>query len=153
MDPFIPGMILPIDGGAGPVFFQWNPREITGPSASANWAAVMVAGREFPYLEYSCGQVSNIQFDLYYSTRSDAGAAVMAAFWSLNAMTTPKQIGASYSRPPIVTLRLGGFLNEKSVITEVSPNFIPGRGPEFSASLLPREAKIHLTFWRYKNGN
>ena len=147
---FIKGMILPIDGGAGPVTFQWNPEGIMGPSAQASWSAIAVAGREFPYLQYASGQQSNIQFDLWWSTVSDSGAAVTAAFWMLNALTTPIPRGISYSRPPLVMLILGTFLREISVVCEVRPNFIIGTGPYFANTLLPAEAKISLNLWRWR---
>jgi hypothetical protein len=149
MSNFIRGMILPIDGGI-PVPFQWNPRDINGPSAQATWSPIAVAGKEFPYLQYASGQQSNIQFDLWWNTESDSGAAVVAAFWALNALTTPIPRGMSYSRPPIVMLILGSFLRELSVVCEVRPNFVIGTGPYFANTLLPAEAKISLNLWRWR---
>jgi hypothetical protein len=146
---FIRGMILPIDGGL-PVQFQWNPHDINGPGAQATWSPIAVAGREFPYLQYASGQQSNIQFDLWWSTESDHGASVTAAFWALNSLTTPIPRGMSYSRPPIVMLILGSFLRELSVVCEVRPNFIIGTGMNFANTLLPAEAKISVNLWRWR---
>jgi len=148
-DSFTRGMILPIDGGI-PVYFQWNPHDISGPGAQATWSPIAVAGRELPYLQYASGQQSNIQFDLWWSTTTDSGAAVTAAFWALNSLTTPIPRGMSYSRPPIVMLILGSFLRELSVVCEVRPNFVIGTGPYFANTLLPAEAKISLNLWRWR---
>lgn len=147
---FVKGMILPIDGGAGPVIFQWNPTRLNGPNANAIWSTIAVAGREIPYLQYANGNSSNIPIDLIYQTESDHGAAVVAAFWALNALTTPIPRGMSYSRPPIVMLILGAFLRELCVVTEVRPDFVIGTGPYFANTLLPAEAKISLNLWRWR---
>lgn len=149
MNGFSHGMILPIDGGV-PVTFQWNPREIRGPGGQAKYAAIEVAGREFPYIQYSNGQPSNIQFDTLWSTVNDAGVAVLAAFWALNSLTTPIPRGMSYSRPPRVMLILGGFLREMCVVCEVTPKFSVGTGPHFKDTLLPAIATISLNLWRWR---
>lgn len=148
--PFIRGMLLPLDGGAGPVIFQWNPTRMKGPNASASWAATAVAGREHPYLQYTSGQQSNIPLDLIYQTESDGGAAVIAAFWQLMALTTPTPRGVSYQRPPLVVLRIGSWPSEICVVTEIRPDFAIGTGPEFANTLLPAEATISVNLWRWR---
>ena len=147
---FSKGMIIPIDGGAGPIIFQWNPTNIKGPSAAATWSPIAVAGREFPYLQYASGQVSNIPLDLIYQTESDNGAAVIAAFWQLNALTTPTPRGMSYSRPPLVVLRLGAWPSQICVVPEVRPDFEIGTGPDFAGTLFPAYATISVNLWRWR---
>lgn len=149
MEQHVRGMILAMDPGIAPIRFQWNPDVLNGPTASATWSPIAVAGREFPYLQYASGGVSNIPLDLTYHTESDSGAAVTAAFWALNALTTPRKRGLSYNRPPLVILILGAFLREVCVVTEVRPNFIIGTGPYFSNTLLPAQAKISINLWRW----
>jgi len=139
------GQIIPIDGGGGAIRFQWNPREITGPTASAQYAVIAVAGREFPYLEYSNGQQSHIRFDLEYSTASDNGSLVKSNFQALNALTKPSVRGASMSRPPRVMFIFGSFLRERCVVVEVQPNFSK---VFHEADLMPLHAKIGVTLWR-----
>jgi hypothetical protein len=147
---FTRGMIIPLDGGAGPVRFQWNPTRLRGPNASATWAAIAVAGREHPYLQYSSGQQSNIPLDLIYQTESDGGAEVLAAFLQLMALTTPIPRGVSYKRPPLVALRIGAWPTEICVVTEIRPDFVVGTGPEFADTLLPAEATISVNLWRWR---
>lgn len=145
MQPFTRGQIIPLQGIIFPIRFQWNPREINGPTASATYATLPVAGREFPFIEYSHGQQSSIRFDLEYSTQDDNGALVKANYLALNALTRPLPGGSSMKKPPLVMLILGNFLRERCCITEVTPNF--SRTFD-SGSYLPHHAKISINMWR-----
>ena len=145
MQPFTKGQIIPLDGIVLPIRFQWNPREINGPTASATYATLATAGREFPFIEYSHGQQSSIRFDLEYSTQSDNGAMVKANYLALNMLTKPIPRGASLKRPPLVMLILGNFLRERCCITEVTPNFSRTFDND---TLLPHHARISINMWR-----
>ena len=148
--PYNQGVIIPIDGGGGVIRFQYNPDTVNGPSAQAKWAQIEVSGREFPYLQYSNGNVSQIRFDLIFATRDDSGASVKSRWQSLNSLTIPSSRGGGLSRPPIVMLILGTFLRERCVVAEITPYFRIGRGPNFADSLLPDQARIGITLWRIR---
>lgn len=145
MNSFTQGQIIPLGGLIPPIRFQWNPREINGPTATSTYATMRVAGRQFPYIEYSNGEQSSIRFDLEYSTRSDNGSMVKANYLLLNSLTMPLTIGKTMQQPPMVMLILGNFLRERCVVTEVTPNF-----PRLfdRDTLLPLQAKISINMWR-----
>lgn len=144
MRPFIRGMLIPLDGGAGPVIFQWNPAEVTGPDANPQYATIGVAGRQFPLVQYSNGKDSVIRFDLQAS-RTMSAADVMDLYDSLIALTKPQSLGQGVARPPKVRFMLGDFLNENVVVQQVQPKFSRMFDP---VSILPTEAKISVTLLR-----
>lgn len=145
MQSFTQGQIIPLSGLIMPIRFQWNPREINGPTAMSTYATMKVAGRQFPYIEFSNGEQSSIRFDLEYSTRSDNGAMVKANYLALNALTMPVISGRSMQQPPMVMLILGSFLRERCIVTEVTPNFSKVFD---SQTLLPHHARISINMWR-----
>ena len=149
MQTSIKGMILPIDGFAGAVRFQYNPNMLRGPAISPQYAAISVAGRELPFLQYQSGGLSAMPFDLTYHTESDGGVAVMAAWTSLVSLTTPVQLGFGSARPPRVVFIFGDWPRYTWVISGLSPNFAVGDGGPFTRSLLPSQAIIAVTLTRW----
>lgn len=149
METSTKGMILPIDGFVSPVRFQYNPNTLRGPAINPQYAAISVAGREFPFLHYTSGALSGLPFDLTYHTESDNGAAVMAAWESLVALTSPVSFGFGAARPPRVVFIFGDWRRYTWVITGLNPNFAVGDGGPFTRSLLPSQAIISVTLTRW----
>lgn len=149
MQTSVKGIILPIDGFVAPVRFQYNPNMLRGPGVTPQYAAISVAGREFPYLHYTSGAMSTLPFDLTYHTESDGGVAVMAAWFSLVALTTPVSFGFGAARPPRVVFIFGDWPRYTWVISGLNPNFAVGDGGPFSRSLLPSQAIIAITLTRW----
>ena len=149
METSVKGMILPIDGIAGAIRFQYNPYMLRGPSVAPQYAAISVAGREFPYLQYQGGGMSVMPFDLTYHTESDGGVAVMAAWYTLESLTRPVSFGFGSARPPRVKFILGDWPRYTWVISGLNPNFAIGDGGPFRRSLLPSQAiiAVNLTRW------
>lgn len=149
MERTVKGMILPIDSIGAPVLFQYNPDVLRGPTIAPQYAALSVAGRELPYLQYSGGGMSAMPFDLTFHTESDGGAAVMAAWLSLVSLTSAFSFGFGAARPPRVIFILGSWPRYTWVITGLNPNFAIGTGGTFRNSLLPSQAIIGITLTRW----
>jgi hypothetical protein len=141
------GMIIPIDGIASPVIFQWNPKDVVGFDAHPEWSTLFVAGRGSPYLQYSNGKEQILKITIEAS-RYDNGDGYVAGFYeSLISLTKPTITTGVMKRPPRVMLVLGAFLREMCIITEVSPRFNELFAPE---TLLPFHGEFSVTFVRYE---
>ncbi len=140
------GMMMPIDGGGAPVVFQYNPCELNGPSAEAEYATIGVGGSEHPYMQYSHGKESVIQFELV-SARDMGEGQVKAMHQALVALTKPEKKGVGPGSPPRVMFILGGFIREKCIVKSVQPRFRRFHNPE---SLMPNEGRFQITLWKWK---
>ena len=144
MNLFTPGLIIPLMGGAS-IRFLWNPYQIEGPTADANWVPVHAAGRELPYLHYTHGRISVIRFEIDLS-RADRGVSfVKQMIDSLRSLTAPTVIGSGVNHPPPLKLILGDAIREICVLKRVRPKTF---GPAHPTQLLPYHGRVGLTFWR-----
>lgn len=140
------GALIPLEGGIPAVEFEWNPSQITGPTAKANWAQINCAGGVAPFLQFSHREQSNIQFDLKFSKNVHSWDYVNAMWRNLEAMTMPVVPLSSVNRPPRVRFALGDFLWELVVVSEVRPVFDKVFEP---MTLLPKFSTISINLWRY----
>jgi hypothetical protein len=138
-------MIIPLEGGGGPVRFQWNPERINGPSASPNWVPIRVYGRELPYYQYTTGGTSAIQFVIQLSAGDAGPAFVKGIIERLHRLTKPMPGMGGAKHPPRVIVILGAALREMCVLREVRPE---RHGVADPGTLQHHEANVSLTFWR-----
>ena len=139
------GMILPIEGGS-PIFFQWNPEKIGGPIAKAGWDAIKTAGREQPFLEYSCGDATSYKFSIQLSRMDNPDEFVSETIKRLVDLTKPRMLGGKVKRPSRVMFMLGAFIRKVCVVTDVDP---ASKGIFHPDSLLPFDAEVSLTLMEY----
>lgn len=142
--PPIKGMMIPLDGPGTPVVFQYNPAEVGGPVAEAEYATLGVGGKELPYLQYSHGKEAPITFTLT-AARSMSGAEVIAMHKALQSLTKPFKKGVGPGSPPRVMLILGALMRETVVVKNVQPRFRRFHTPE----LLPGEGLFQVTLWKW----
>jgi hypothetical protein len=147
---FAKGMLIPIDFGFAPVIFQWNPVALPGPLVNPEYASIGTYGREYPYREYVGGKDSGFRLELLFTSDDGTGASVIAAWKQLEDLTRPRPSGMGGNRPPRVMVILPGWLREICVVTEVSPQFVIGRGGKYRETLAPSEATISVTFGRWR---
>jgi hypothetical protein len=145
MAEFMRGMILPTEGG-GPVFFQWNPEKIGGPIAKAGWDVIKTAGREQPYLEYSCAESTVYKFTIQLSRMDNPDEFVSETIKRLVGLTKPIMAGGKVKRPPRVMFMLGSFLRKTCVVLDVDPI---SKGIFHPHSLLPFDAEVAITLAEY----
>ncbi|MEW6352509.1 MAG: hypothetical protein AB1646_25970 [Thermodesulfobacteriota bacterium] len=145
--PFMRGMILPLEGGGQAIIFEWNPKQIEGPGAKAEYAQIKTAGRETPFLQYSNGDVISIRFDLELS-RSDFGDGyVKGVVDNLVRLTKPTVRGQGVNRPPRVKFLFGNLLRRTCIVAEVNPVF---KGQFNPLTLEPYGASVSVLLWEYK---
>jgi hypothetical protein len=137
-------MMIPLDGPGTPVIFQYNPSEVGGPVAEADYATMGVGGRELPYLQYSHGKESAITFELI-AAKSMSGAEVSGMHKALQSLTKPFKKGVGPGNPPRVMLILGGLMRETVVVKSVQPKFRRFHTPD----LVPNEARFQVTLWKW----
>ena len=143
---YVRGQVIPLEGGGSPVRFQFNPHRYDGPTAVAGWDQVKVAGRDQPWLQFSCGETTVLKVDIKLS--SDGGASVKDQVDALTAFKRPTVRGAGVNHPPRLKLILGSFVRLNCVLKEVSPSF---GHPADPATLMPYHGDLTLTFWEYTN--
>lgn len=144
MHPFTRGLIVPIEGTASPVVFQWNPEEIDGPGGDANWVPIDVAGREQPYLQYTHGNLSVIEFELQFSRHDNPDGYVQNQIDNLVNLTKPTVKMAGLSRPPLVMLILGNRPRTTCVVKSAEPSTF---GTAHPISLDPYQAAVRVKLW------
>jgi hypothetical protein len=137
-------MMIPLDGPGTPVIFQFNPNEVNGPIAEADYASMGVGGRELPYLQYSHGKEAAITFELVAARTMSAGE-VNAMHGALKALTKPFKKGVGPGSPPRVMLILGGFMRETVVVKSVHPKFKRFHNPDLN----PNEGRFQVTLWKW----
>lgn len=143
---FIRGMIIPIEGGIAAIRFQWNPRELRGFTAHADYAELKVIGRDTPFLQFSSGQVKQLDIELEFSKGSNGDGYVMGMVNSVQELTKPLVKGATLHRPPRVMWIFGEMPKKLCVITRADSHFsVP-----FSATLDPQQARVSLTLLEHK---
>ena len=143
---FLRGMIIPMEGGGPPIVFQWNPASTEGPTAAANWDQVVTAASGIPFLHFGGGAGSEIRFELIFSRENHGDGWVEGRIEALRRLTVPVA-GRGMRRPPLVKLAIGRAIREVCVTRDVRPV----RGILAAPwSLLPREARVAVTFLRWR---
>jgi hypothetical protein len=111
------GMLIPNDGGGGPITFQWNPISVHVQKV-INWQHLRVVGREHAFQQYACGEprTYTISFELSASNRGKS--FVKETVDQIMELTKPT-VGGTVKRPPECTLILGDFINLKCIVHRV----------------------------------
>jgi hypothetical protein len=114
---FTRGMIIPLDGDASIVTFQWNPKAVLQ-DKSIKWQHLKVAGREQPYVQYGCGEPTKYVFPFTISRSNNGPDFVKFVQEQLLQLTKPTA-GGTVKRPPLCQLILGMYLNITCFVTDV----------------------------------
>ena len=148
MLPFMRGQLIPIDGGSGPIRFQWNPREITGPTAKADYAILKCAGGIQPFLQFACRDVPETHFELIFTGERLDDSSVIDRVEALQRLTEPTVRGQGIARPPRVKFIMGNFPRQTCVVVEAQPVYSQMHGP---MSLAPLYARVSVGLWRVRD--
>lgn len=118
---FTRGMIIPIDGNARPITFQWNPK-IVNIQKLILWQHIRVAGREHGFQQYGCGEprIYSITFELSRSNNSDR--FVKSNVDDIMELTKPQDVGGTVKRPPICMLIMGDYIQLMCIVRQVRVN-------------------------------
>jgi hypothetical protein len=139
------GMMIPLEGGGKTVTFQFNPSELLGPTARAEYATLAVQGGDSPYMQFSHRREAVIQFDLI-ATRELSESDAKQMQQDLDSLTIPIKRGIGPAKPPKVMFIFGKLLREKCVVINVEPKF----RRIFSPSLMADECRFRVELWRWK---
>jgi len=141
---FVKGMVIPTEGGGGPILFQWNPRTVKE-DKGARWAKLQPIGREQPILQFSIGQARVISFNIDVSEPGGTGMSAKSYIDQFIELTKPS-VGGNVKRPPKLQLILGQAIKMTCVLTAVSNAY----GPLFHPMTLgPQQSTVRLTFTEF----
>jgi hypothetical protein len=141
---FTRGMLIPLDGDADVVNFQWNPKAVIQ-DKKIRWNHLKVAGREQPFQQYGCGEARIFIFPFSVSNSNNGANFVKTVQEALLKYTKPTA-GGTVKRPPIAQLILGMYLNIRCVVRDIKV-----QNEEFfnPYTLLPSSAEIVVTVEEY----
>jgi hypothetical protein len=141
---FTRGMLIPLDGEASVVVFQWNPSQVIQ-DKKIKWNHLRVAGREQPFQQYGCGEARVFIFPFTVSNSNNGENYVKFVQDEILKYTKPTA-GGTVKRPPIAQLILGQYLNIRCIVRDFK-----AQNQEFFTpiSLLPSSAEIALTVEEY----
>jgi hypothetical protein len=141
---FTRGMIIPLDGDASVITFQWNPKSVMQ-DKSIKWQHLAVAGREQPFQQYGCGQPHKYVFPFTVSRSNNGPDFVKWVQDELLKLTKPTA-GGTVKRPPLCQVILGTYLNIKCIVTDVR-----FQSEEFfdPINLLPTSCEAVISVERY----
>lgn len=137
--PNTSAMLIPMEGGGGPIGFQWNPHKIHR-SKKIKYNQLRVAGREQPILQYGCGeaQTYTIEFDVSRYNRGDSH--VKDTVDKIFKLTKPT-VGGFIKRPPRCEFILGDAINVTVFVASIDVEYGPLYNP---TSLLPYMSKVTM---------
>jgi hypothetical protein len=104
------------------------------------------AGNNQPFLQYTCGGANLVDFTIDVSRYNNSDFFVRGTMGSLIALASTTDTGASVKRPPKVMFISGESLSILCVVDKVVATFGIRANPN---TLLPYEAKIHVTLMRW----
>lgn len=137
-------MIIPLDGSASVITFQWNPKAIIE-NKSIRWQHLKVAGREQPFQQYGCGEPDKYIIPFSISRSNNSPDFVKYVQKELLNLTKPTA-GSQVKRPPICQIILGGYLNMTCIVVDVRFQTQEFFDP---LTLLPTSCEAVLTLERY----
>lgn len=141
---FTRGMIIPLDGDASIITFQWNPKSVMRDKA-IKWQHLKVAGREQPFQQYGCGEVEKYVFPFTISNSNNGPDFVKLVQDQLMKLTKPTA-GRTVKRPPLCQLILGMYLNLMCIVTDVRFQSVEFFDP---INLLPTSCEAIVSVERY----
>ena len=114
---FVRGMIIPLDGDADVVVFQWNPKAVIS-DKKIKWQHLKVAGREQPFQQYGCGEPQTFIFPFSISRSNNDDSYVVSVQDSILAFTKPTA-GGTVKRPPLCQVILGSAYDITCFVRDV----------------------------------
>jgi hypothetical protein len=141
---FTRGMLIPLDGEASVITFQWNPSSVVQ-DKKIKWNHLKVAGREQPFQQYGCGEAKIYMFPFTISRSNNAPNFVMMVQDQIMEYTKPTA-GGTVKRPPLAQLILGAYLNLKCIVRDVKFQNIEFYDP---INLLPTSSEALVTVEEY----
>ena len=114
---FTRGMLIPLDGDASVITFQWNPKSVII-DKEIHWQHLRVAGREQPFQQYGCGEVRKVVLPFTISRYNNGLDFVMNVQTELLKYTKPTA-GGTVKRPPLAQLILGSYLNMQCIVRAI----------------------------------
>lgn len=152
---FTRGMIVPIDGAANIVTFEWNPYEVQI-IKDTHWRGIHVAGREQPVFQYGCGEAQKVVLAIEVSQTNNPDFFVRGYFDTLTDLARPYVIGMGVNRPTRVQLILGDDLNMCCFIERLGFRYGSHRGQTHHHTYLahpdtlyPREGHVVIDLMEY----
>lgn len=141
---FTRGMLIPLDGEAGIITFQWNPNTIITDKA-IKWQHLKVAGREQPFQQYGCGEARIFVFAFTISRSNNAPNFVKMVQDQILEYTKPTA-GGTVKRPPLAQVILGSYLNIQCIVRNVKFQAVQFFDP---INLLPTSCEAVLVVEEY----
>ena len=141
---FTRGMLIPLDGEASVITFQWNPSQVIQ-DKKIKWNHLKVAGREQPFQQYGCGEPKIYMFPFTISRSNNSPNFVMMVQDQLMEYTKPTA-GGTVKRPPLAQLILGSYLNLKCIVRDIKTQNTEFYDP---INLLPTSAEVVVTVEEY----
>lgn len=120
-------MIVPLEGNADPVVFWINPYEIHD-NIKAKYNLMSPAGREQPFLQFSCGDVRRISLAIEIPQYNFGEEYVKSQIDSIEALRYPSVQGMGINRPPVCQLISGAHIDRRVVVENVQSRFGSHRG-------------------------
>jgi hypothetical protein len=136
---FTRGMIIPLDGSASVITFQWNPNAIIQ-DKKIKWNHLKVAGREQPFQQYGCGEARIFIFSFTISRSNNSPNFVKMVQDQLLEYTKPTA-GGTVKRPPLAQVILGSYLNLQCIVRDIKFQSVEFFDP---VNLLPTSAEAAL---------
>lgn len=141
---FTRGMIIPLDGEASVITFQWNPMGVLQ-DKKIKWNQLRVAGREQPFQQYGCGEARVFIFPFTISRSNNAPNFVQMVQDQILAYTKPTA-GGTVKRPPLAQVILGTYLNLQCIVRDVKFQATEFYDP---INLLPTSCQAVVTVEEY----
>jgi LysM repeat protein len=126
-----------------PVECMFNPKEFTIQKQN-NWQRGKVQGKEVPQLEFSGGNASTLQMELFFDTYEDDKDVrdLTNKIWGLMAVDESlKDRTTTRGRPPLCQFMWGPMKSFKAVITSISQKFTM-----FKSDGTPVRATLSVSF-------
>jgi hypothetical protein len=141
---FTRGMIIPLDGEAPVITFQWNPNTVIQ-DKKIKWNHLRVAGREQPFQQYGCGEPQLFMFSFTISRSNNGPNFVKMVQEQLLEYTKPTA-GQTVKRPPLAQVILGSYLNIQCIFRDIKFQQVEFFDP---INLLPTSCESVLTVEYY----
>ena len=141
---FTRGMLIPLDGEASVITFEWNPHTIVR-DKKIKWNHLKVAGREQPFQQYGCGEAELFMFAFTISRSNNTSNFVQMVQDQLLEYTKPTA-GGTVKRPPLAQVILGSYLNLQCIVRDIKFQMVEFFNP---IDLLPTSCEAILTVERY----
>jgi hypothetical protein len=141
---FTRGMLIPLDGDASVITFQWNPNAIIQ-DKKIRWNHLKVAGREQPFQQYGCGEARIFIFSFTISRSNNSPNFVKMVQDQILEYTKPTA-GGTVKRPPLAQVILGSYLNLQCIVRDIKFQQVEFFDP---INLLPTSCEAALVVEEY----